>query len=182
MEHRISAGRYKDVKLSESRLKINSLLFCQSVIDSLKKRLPGLELLKTLRPLERHFWPQQHSDLILYGEAEVHALAKTLGEPTQEAVQEFQDSKLQNSLPGKTLLKLQTASLTYLPTSAECERGFSVVNFTDNELRERSLSLLLFVDLNGHIDMWHPTLPQTCTAYMIKYTSSRQQSQLLQKP
>ena len=51
------------------------------------------------------------------------------------------------------LEKLQTASLTYLPTSAECERGFSAVNSIDskyrNKLREQSLSLLLFMDLNG---------------------------------
>ncbi|KAF3833308.1 hypothetical protein F7725_026973 [Dissostichus mawsoni] len=54
---------------------------------------------------------------------------------------------------GKTLERLCIASRTYLPTSAECERGFSAVNNTDNQsrnrLREESLSLLLFVDLNG---------------------------------
>lgn len=105
-----------------------------------------------LKPLDKRFWPQQHSArIILYRETEVRALAKTLGEPAREAVEEFRD--LQNRAPGKALVKLQTASLTYLPSSAEWERGFSAVNSTDskyrNKLHEQSLSSLLFVDLNG---------------------------------
>lgn len=76
-----------------------------------------------LKPLDKRFWPQQHSARILNGETEVRALAKTLGEPAREAVEEFRDFKLQNRAPGKTLVKLQTASLTYLPSSAECNRG-----------------------------------------------------------
>lgn len=107
-----------------------------------------------LKPLEKRFWPQQHSNPILFGEAEVWALAKTLGERSQEAAEVCRDFKLRNRAPGKTLVKLQTASRTYLPTSTECERVFSAVNFTDskyhNKLREQSLSLLLCVDLNGH--------------------------------
>uniref|UniRef100_A0A8C6WVY2 HAT C-terminal dimerisation domain-containing protein n=1 Tax=Neogobius melanostomus TaxID=47308 RepID=A0A8C6WVY2_9GOBI len=152
-EQRISTGLFKDVELSESRPKINRLQFNQSIINSLKKRLPEPDLVQMLKPLDKRFWPQQHSARILYGETEVRALAKTLGEPAREAVEEFRDFKLQNRAPGKMLVKLQTASLTYLPTSAECERGFSAVNSTDskyrNKLREQSLSSLLFVDLNG---------------------------------
>ncbi|RXN03547.1 E3 SUMO-protein ligase KIAA1586-like [Labeo rohita] len=152
-EQRISTGLFKDVELSESRPKINRLQFNQSIINSLKKRLPEPDLVQMLKPLDKRFWPQQHSARILYGETEVRALAKTLGEPAREAVEEFRDFKLQNRAPGKTLVKLQTASLTYLPSSAECERGFSAVNSTDskyrNKLREQSLSSLLFVDLNG---------------------------------
>ncbi|XP_048037434.1 E3 SUMO-protein ligase KIAA1586-like [Megalobrama amblycephala] len=144
-EQRISTGLFKDVELSESRPKINRL--------HLKKRLPEPDLVQMLKPLDKRFWPQQHSARILYGETEVRALAKTLGEPAREAVEEFRDFKLQNRAPGKTLVKLQTASLTYLPSSAECERGFFAVNSTDskyrNKLREQSLSSLLFVDLNG---------------------------------
>lgn len=152
-KQRISTGLFKDVELSESRPKINRLQFNQSIINSLKKRLPEPDLVQMLKPLNKRFWPQQHSARILYGETEVRALAKTLGEPAREAVEEFRDFKLQNRAPGKLHVKLQTASLTYLPSSAECERGFSAVNSTDskyrNKLREQSLSSLLFVDLNG---------------------------------
>lgn len=53
------------------------------------------------------------------------------------------------------------ASPTYLPISAECERGFSAVNNTDNQicsrLHEDSLSSLLFVDLNRPpLDKFNP--------------------------
>ena len=148
-----STGLFKNVELSESRPKINRLQFNQSIINSLKKRLPEPDLVQMLKPLDQRFWPKQRSALILYGETQVRAFAKTLGESAREAVEEFRDFKLQNRAPGKTLKKLQTASMTFLPTSAECERGFSAVTATDtkyrNRLREQSLTSLLFVDLNG---------------------------------
>ncbi len=79
-QHR-SAGLFKDVELSESRAKIDRLQFNQPIIDSLKKRLPEPDLVQMLKPLDKRLWPQQRSALILYGETEVRALAKTLGEP-----------------------------------------------------------------------------------------------------
>ncbi|KAK1890660.1 E3 SUMO-protein ligase KIAA1586 [Dissostichus eleginoides] len=91
--------------------------------------------------------------------------SSALGESASEAVQELRDWKLQDAAPapGKTLEKLSTASRTYLPTSSECERGFSAVNDTDsktrNRLREASISSLLFVDLNGPpLERFDPTL------------------------
>ncbi|KAK1888552.1 E3 SUMO-protein ligase KIAA1586 [Dissostichus eleginoides] len=118
-----------------------------------KDRLPESSLVQTLKALDKRFWPGEQEDLTLYGEQEVHRLAKSLGEPAGEAVGQFRDWKLQGTPPGKTLERLCIASRTYLPTSAECERGFSAVNNTDNQsrnrLREESLSSLLFVDLNG---------------------------------
>ena len=148
VEEGIATGMFKDVELSESRPKINRLQFYQSIIDSLKKRLPEPDLVRMLKPLDKCFWPEQRSALILYGENEVRALAKVLGEPAREAIEEFRDYKLENKSPGKALQKLQTASKTFLPTSAECERGFSAVNSTDtdkrNKLREKSLFSLLF--------------------------------------
>ncbi|KAK1895894.1 E3 SUMO-protein ligase KIAA1586, partial [Dissostichus eleginoides] len=115
----IATGMFKDVELSESRPKINRLQFYQSIIDSLKKRLPEPDLVRMLKPLDKRFWPEKRSALILYGENEVRALAKVLGEPAQEAIEEFRDYKLENKSPGKALQKLQTASKTFLPTSAE---------------------------------------------------------------
>lgn len=106
-----------------------------------------------LKALDKRFWPTAQEDLVLHGKPEVHSLAKALGEPTRDAVEQFRDWKLQGTAPGKTLERICIASRTYLPTSAECERGFSAVNNTDdktrNRLREGSLSSLLFVDLNG---------------------------------
>ncbi|XP_060788818.1 E3 SUMO-protein ligase KIAA1586-like [Neoarius graeffei] len=149
----VSSGLFKGVELNEGRAKINRPCFYESVIASLVKRLPESNLVLTLKALDKRFWPGEQEDLILHGEPEVQGLAKALGEPTRDAVEQFRDWKLHGIAPGKTLERLLIASRTYLPTSAECERGFSAVNNIDNQMRNRlredSLSSLLFVDLNG---------------------------------
>ncbi|KAI9541126.1 hypothetical protein NQZ68_033586 [Dissostichus eleginoides] len=53
----IATGMFKDVELSESRPKINRLQFYQSIIDSLKKRLPEPDLVRMLKPLDKRFCP-----------------------------------------------------------------------------------------------------------------------------
>ncbi|KAK1879466.1 E3 SUMO-protein ligase KIAA1586 [Dissostichus eleginoides] len=118
-EQGVSSGFFKDVELTEGRGKINKPRFYESVVATLTKRLPESSLVQTLKALDKRFWPGEQEDLTLYGEQEVHRLAKSLGEPAGEAV----------------------------------GQGFSAVNNTDNQsrnrLREESLSSLLFVDLNG---------------------------------
>ncbi|XP_062376891.1 E3 SUMO-protein ligase KIAA1586-like [Sardina pilchardus] len=153
-EERITEGLFKGLELIESSGKIKRGQFYQSVIDNLKKRMPESDLVSMLKPLDKRFWPKDRNALVLYGEKEIRALAKTLGESASEAVQELRDWKLQDGVaPGKTLEKLSIASRTYLPTSSECERGFSAVNDTDSKTRNRlceaSISSVLFVDLNG---------------------------------
>ncbi|KAF3834440.1 hypothetical protein F7725_025644 [Dissostichus mawsoni] len=164
-EERITQGLFKGLELVESSGKIKRGQFYQSVIDNLKKRMPESDLVNMLKPLNKRFWPQDRNALILYGEKEIRALAKALDESASEAVQELRDWKLQDAAPGpgKTLETLSIASRTYLPTSSECERGFSAVNDTDsktrNRLREASISSLLFVDLNGPpLERFDPTL------------------------
>ena len=126
-----STGLFKGVELSESRPKINRLQFYQSIINSLKKRLPEPDLVQMLKPLDKRFWPQQHSSCLLYGETEVEHWQKHW--ENRSAVEELRDFKLQNRVPGKMLEKLQSASLTYLSASAECERRFSAVTSTDSK-------------------------------------------------
>ncbi|KAF3851737.1 hypothetical protein F7725_005092 [Dissostichus mawsoni] len=75
-----------------------------SLFDNLKKRMPESDLVNMLKPLNKRFWPQDRNALILYGEKEIRALAKALGESASEAVQELRDWKLQDAAPapGKT--------------------------------------------------------------------------------
>ncbi|XP_062260281.1 E3 SUMO-protein ligase KIAA1586-like [Platichthys flesus] len=148
----ITSGQFKGVVLRETQPKINKPQFYQSILDNLRKRLPDSELIAMLKPLDQHFWPSERSDVVLFGEREVGRFAKLLGESSTEAIEEFRDWKLQGS-QGKILNKLIVACHTVLPTSAECERGFSACNDTDdktrNRLRAPSLAALLFIDLNG---------------------------------
>lgn len=53
----------------------------------------------------------------MYGEEEVRGLAKLLGEPACEALEQFQDWKLQGTPWGKPLERLCIASCTFLRTS-----------------------------------------------------------------
>lgn len=151
-------GTFKGVALKESTEKVNQLQFFQAVIDNLSSRLPDSELTKSLKPLDPHNWPKTRDELILYGEKEIHELAK---KPTREAVEDFRSWKLQEDQSGKTLRRLIVASQTYLATSAECERGFSAMNDTAsktrNRLRVRSLSAVLFVNINAPpLEMFDP--------------------------
>lgn len=111
-----SWGLFKDVQVVEGKGKINCHQFYQSVIDGLKRWMLESDFIQMLKPLEKHFWPQDRNALILYEENEIRTLAKKLGESAIEAVDEFRNSKLQNKPPGKTLEKLCTASRTYLPS------------------------------------------------------------------
>lgn len=151
----ITSGQFKGV-IRETQPKVKKSQFYQSIIDNLTRRLPDSELVTMLKPMDQHFWPKERTELVLFGEREVGKFAKLLGESATEAVSEFRDWKLQQQgkeHQGKTLKRLIVASNTVLPTSAECERGFSACNDTDcktrNRLRARSLNALLFVDLNG---------------------------------
>uniref|UniRef100_A0A6Q2YYZ8 DUF4371 domain-containing protein n=1 Tax=Esox lucius TaxID=8010 RepID=A0A6Q2YYZ8_ESOLU len=142
--------QYKNAKipLKESTEKVNQLQFFQAVIDNLSSLLPDSELTKLLKPLDPHIWPKTRDELILYGEDEIYELAKDLGEPAREAVEDFCSWKLQKDQSGKTLRRLIVASQTYLATSAECEQGFSAMNDT---------ATVLFVDINAPpLEMFDP--------------------------
>lgn len=158
----MSVGQFKGVSLVGDYVgKIDRHQFFQAVVDNLTARMPTDDLVQLLQPLNKSTWPQNQEDLILHGEAEVHLLAKLLGERCREAVQDFRDFK-DGRKEGDTLERLIIASKTYMATSAECERGFSALNDTDrkarNKLRVDSLTSLLFWDLNGPpIDSFDPT-------------------------
>ncbi|XP_077089675.1 E3 SUMO-protein ligase KIAA1586-like [Siphateles boraxobius] len=148
----ITRGQLKGVVLTEAQPKIKKSQFYQAIVDNLTKRLPESDLVTMLKPMDQHFWPKERAELVFFGEHEVATFAKLLGESATEAVSEFRDWKLEGD-QGNTLNRLIVAGNTVLPTSAECERGFSACNDTDcqtrNRLRARSLPALLFVDLNG---------------------------------
>lgn len=55
-----------------------------------------------VKALDKCFWSGEQENLILHGEPEVNSLAKALGEPTKEAMEQFGDLKLHGTAPGKT--------------------------------------------------------------------------------
>ena len=103
-EQAINAGLFKGfILIGEGAGKISKPQFIQSVVENLNSRMPADELVKMLEPLEKSAWPENHADLVLYGEAGVSRFAKLLGEPSREAVEEYRDYKLNGK---KTLKRL----------------------------------------------------------------------------
>ncbi|KAK1887894.1 E3 SUMO-protein ligase KIAA1586 [Dissostichus eleginoides] len=93
VEEGIATGMFKDVELSESRPKINRLQFYQSIIDSLKKRLPEPDLVRMLKPLDKRFWPEQRSALILYGRMKYSHWQKYWGNRPKRPLRSFGTTK-----------------------------------------------------------------------------------------
>lgn len=110
---------------------------------------PDLELTNLLKPLDAHFWPKTRDCLVLHGENIMHNFAKQLGEPTQDAVEEFHTWKSCMVKTAEKVYKFKIASKIYLATSAECERGFSVINDTDKVSQMTSSTDLGFAPLHG---------------------------------
>lgn len=82
-EGRITACMFKGITLEASKENINKGQFLQAVIDNLSVRLPDSELTELLTPLEPSCWPKDRNSLVLYGEKEIHNLAKHLGVTTR---------------------------------------------------------------------------------------------------
>lgn len=158
---KITSCMFKGITLEASKENINKGQFLQAVIDNLSVSSESGRRTELLAPLEPSCWPKDRNSLVLYGEKEIHDLAKHLGVPTRAAVEEYRFWKLEGDSPGKTIKRLITASKTYLATTAECERGFSAMSDTANKrrscLRAKSLSSVLFLDINGPpLEQFHP--------------------------
>lgn len=156
------SGTFKGVAISETstsskRNEINQGQIYQALIDSINSRFPDSELVELMKPLYIVNWPENESDLILYGESEVLRLAKKFGWKEscdlKSLVGEFRDWKSNSKLKGSLLNRIVLQAETLPASTAECERGFSQMNLIRTELRN-SLSIdhvsdLLFITLNG---------------------------------
>ncbi|XP_026108303.1 E3 SUMO-protein ligase KIAA1586-like [Carassius auratus] len=74
----VKVGEFKQVPLRSSKENVNRFLFLQAIIDSLSSRMPlhDTNLTKIITPLDPLNWPKSRESLILFGEKEIHDLAK----------------------------------------------------------------------------------------------------------
>uniref|UniRef100_A0A671K3M9 DUF4371 domain-containing protein n=1 Tax=Sinocyclocheilus anshuiensis TaxID=1608454 RepID=A0A671K3M9_9TELE len=105
---------------------INTEEFLRSLIDSLQKRLPFEEdILKDLSILDISRWPSEPG--IRYGEAEIHRLCACFNLCTD-----------------------QNCMQTFPVSTAECKRGFSLMNtILTNKRSVLLVSNLMMINLNG---------------------------------
>lgn len=135
---------------------INKDQFIQSMVDRMKSRLcsdsnnENIELLKDISALDPN---NIKTDDIRYGEAEVRRICRRFNVDELEAIAGLRDfTENIKSVPEK--LKPLLTAISSLPCStAECERGFSLMNNIITDLRASLLisnvSNLMFINANG---------------------------------
>ena len=106
-------------------------------------------------------WPPFPS--VRYGEKEVCRLCRRFGLDATEAVEvegmrDFVEDR--TAFPAK-LTKLKKCLMTLPCSTAECERGFSLMNIVSTDLRSTllvsNMSSLMFINLNGPpLHLWRP--------------------------
>jgi hypothetical protein len=146
---------------------INSKQFLQSLIDSLTQRMHeaifnNQVVVDDLQVLDKSTWPEQLDD-IRYGEAEITRLCNRFSVPEVPAIlgmREYVGG--QGDCDPENLNELRRAIKTIPCSTAECERGFSVMNLiatdTRSSLTTKHISNLMFLNINGPpIETFNPT-------------------------
>lgn len=155
-------GTFKDVHLkSNPKIKsINTEEFLQSLIDSLQKRLPFEEdILKDLSILDTTRWPSEPG--IRYGEAEIRRLCARFNLCPDQAIRGLRDLIVSPQTESQNLKTLKNCMQTFPVSTAECERGFSLMNTILTNKRSvllvSNVSNLMMINLNGPpISLFNP--------------------------
>lgn len=147
-------GIFKDVHLkSNPKIKfINTEEFLQSLIDSLQKRLPFEEdILKYLSILDTSRWPSEPG--IRYGEAEIRRLWARFNLCPDQAIRGLRDLIESPRTESQKLKTLKNCMQNFPVSTAECERGFSLMNTILTNKRSvllvSNVSNLIMINLNG---------------------------------
>ena len=102
---------------------------------------------------EDNWLPRTNDAFVIFGEESVSRLARQFGLSTRAAVEAFRNYKPEGGKPELELKRLFAAAETLPGSSVECERGFSMMNETvwdkRNRLRVESVSSTMFLKLNG---------------------------------
>jgi hypothetical protein len=127
--------------------------FLQAVVDNMKVRFPDQLLLGAGAVLSPSSWPSNEDELAVYGDSEVIKLARLLQVDTVKAVDQFRIFKNDRRKVGIVLSNLMQRVELIPLSSAECERGFSLMNLNAdpvrNQLSIQTLSSLIFIKVNG---------------------------------
>ncbi|XP_015284601.1 PREDICTED: uncharacterized protein KIAA1586-like [Gekko japonicus] len=144
---------------------ISPVAFYEQLKKSLQKRLlsqEDTEFSRCGRILESQNWPAYPSDCILYGEAEIGALARRFRLSEREAIRAFREHlKYREEMP-KPLSRLCHVFNTVAISSRECERGLSQMNLIvtpeRSSLKIKTITSLLFIRMVGPpLQIFDPT-------------------------
>ncbi len=147
-------GHFGSVPLeSNSKLTpINGKQFLQSLINNMEKRLSFEgEMLHDLSVLDTDNWPSTPG--IRHGEAQVKRLCRRFNLCEEQAVNGMRDFLEHPDSEPESLKPLIRCMQTFPCSTAECERGFSVMNNVCTDKRSTLLlanvSNLMMISING---------------------------------
>lgn len=162
----IDLMEFKGVVLSNhpKLVSINKGQFIQSIVDNLQKRLCDLDamdaqILADSQILDVQTWPQDPE--VRFGEKEIRRLCHRFHVDAQEAVEGMRDFVEDSSMVPDALKSLSNCLKTLPCSTAECERGFSLMNIISTDLRAsllvENIASLMFVNMNGPpLHLWKP--------------------------
>ncbi len=147
-------GHFGSVPLeSNSKLTpINGKQFLQSLINNMEKRLSFEgEMLHDISVLDTDNWPSTPG--IRHGEAQVKRLCRRFNLCEEQAVNGMRDFLEHPDSEPESLKPLIRCMQTFPCSTAECERGFSVMNNVCTDKRSTLLlanvSNLMMISING---------------------------------
>lgn len=163
----VSTGIFKGVPLSNCAVKdveINKGQFYQALVDAVSSRLLGdsdRNLCETVSVIDAKSWPPLNESPE-FGESELRQLCSKFSISFPEVKNGYREFK---DCDGKFIpdsLRPVFNCVNTLPVStAECERGFSLMNILCTPLRSRisvtHMSSVMFISLNGpSLNEWNP--------------------------
>lgn len=156
---------FKNVKLiNYSKIvPIKKNQFITSICNNLKSRLledtNDLSLMKDITVLDKSTWPVDID--IRYGEEEVKRLCKRFMLNKNNAISGLRVYIDEDKYPQDVFPELNNCIKTFPCSTAECERGFSVLNLICTDLRSTlsitNISNLMLININGPpLKLWSP--------------------------
>ena len=164
---------------------VDPLRFLDAIVRSMKNRLcdrnsddiAGKQFIDDVSILNSSSWPDDPS--IRHGEAEIRRLCDRFELPSQQALSGMRDFveevKGDNEKRPQELKPLNRCLQTFPVSTADCERGFSLMNCIVTDLRNSltipNVSNLMFVNINGPpIEQW--TAKPYVTQWLKRHRSS----------
>lgn len=155
---------FKNIQLtSYSKIvPIHKNQFIASICNNLRNRLletNDLSVIKDISILDKSTWPVSVN--IRYGEEEIKRLCKRFMLNKNDALNGFRIYIDEDKYPKDIIPELNNCVNTFPCSTAECERGFSLLNLICTDLRCKltinNIANLMFLNINGPpLQLWNP--------------------------
>jgi len=160
---------FKNITLEKNSklIYINQNQFLTSLVDNLKARLldneQDISILQDMQIIDVSEWPKDiNYNNIRYGEDEIKRLCKRFQVNKNDAINGFRQIIDDQTVSFKKVMpEFYNLVQTFPCSTAECERGFSLMNNICTKLRStltiKHLASLMFINVNGPpLDEWEP--------------------------